>query len=647
MSSYSSGDGAMALTITFKLGTDLDQAQVLVQNRVSIAEPRLPEEVRRLGITTAKSSPDLMMVVHMLSPDDTYDQLYVSNYARSRVRDVLLRLDGVGDLIIFGEREYSLRIWLDPEKLSAFGMTAGDVVQALRDQNVQVSGGSIGAPPTNTRHRLPVHGHHAGPLRRRARLPLCHRQVDRGRPADLAAGRRPHRARRQGLRHQLLSQRQAGGGARHLPAAGHQRARRGGGNPGERSSELSGGFPEGLAYEIVYNPTEFIAESINEVYKTIVEAILLVVIVIIVFLQSWRMAIVPIVAIPVSLIGTLAVLYAFGFSLNMLTLFGLVLAVGIVVDDAIVVVENVERNIALGLDPTPAAHRTMDEVGTAVIAISLVLIAVFVPTAFIPGISGQFYLQFAITIAVSTAISAFNSLTLSPALAALLFKPHHASQKPPRFCPGALRPRAGRRLQQRLRPRLANGMRASCVMLGRLDDRACWPCSPCSPALIYATVHMLQTVPRGFIPTMDQGYAIVVVQLPDGSSLARTDAVIQKATEIIRKTPGVANAVAFAGFSGATFTNASNAGVIFAPFESFEDRLRDGQTADKIIGSLFGSLQEHPGGLHHRAAAAARAAASAIPAASRCSCRSATAPTCGRSWRLPTRSRARPTRRRA
>ena len=260
MSSYSSGDGSMALTITFELGTDLDQAQVLVQNRVAIAEPRLPEEVRRLGITTAKSSPDLMMVVHMLSPDDTYDQLYVSNYARSRVRDVLLRLDGVGDLIIFGEREYSLRIWLDPDKLSAYGMTAGDVVQALREQNVQVSGGSIGAPPTTARHRLPVHGHHAGPLRRRARLPLCHRQVDRGRPADHAAGRGAHRARRQGLRHQFLSQRQAGGGARHLPAAGHQRARRGRRRSRRRSTSSSTDFPPGLAYEIVYNPTEFIAE---------------------------------------------------------------------------------------------------------------------------------------------------------------------------------------------------------------------------------------------------------------------------------------------------------------------------------------------------------------------------------------------------
>ncbi|TKD31797.1 MAG: efflux RND transporter permease subunit, partial [Mesorhizobium sp.] len=352
--------------------------------------------------------------------------------------------------------------------------------------------------------------------------------------------------------------------------------------------DLSADFPKGLAYEIVYNPTEFIAESINEVYKTIGEAILLVVLVIIVFLQSWRMAIVPIVAIPVSLIGTLAVLYAFGFSLNMLTLFGLVLAVGIVVDDAIVVVENVERNIAAGMRPKRAAHRTMDEVGTAVLAISLVLISVFVPTAFIPGISGQFYLQFAITIAVSTAISAFNSLTLSPALAGVLFKPHHDGQPA-----GNALVRFGRSLADGFNrgfDRMANGyawlvkklVGSALALIAMLLVFA---------ALIYATYHMLQTVPRGFIPTMDQGYAIVVVQLPEGASLSRTDAVVQKASEIIRNTPGVANAVAFAGFSGATFTNASNAGVIFAAFDTFEHRLENGQSAGQIIGTLFGSLQ--------------------------------------------------------
>jgi HAE1 family hydrophobic/amphiphilic exporter-1 len=586
MSSYSSGDGSMALTITFALGTDLDAAQVLVQNRVSIAEPRLPEEVRRLGITTAKSSPDLMMVIHMLSPDDTYDQLYVSNYARSRVRDVLLRLEGVGDVQIFGEREYSLRVWLDPEKLSAYGMTAGDVVQALRDQNVQVSGGSIGAPPIGDgsafQYTVTTQGRFDDA--RDFRYVIV-KSTEDGRLISLQDVARIELGAKDYITNSYLNNK---------PAVALGIFQRPGTNALASAEEiqntirdLSADFPKGLSYEIIYNPTEFIAQSINEVYKTIAEAILLVVIVIIVFLQSWRMAIVPIIAIPVSLIGTLAVLLVFGFSLNMLTLFGLVLAVGIVVDDAIVVVENIERNIRLGLAPRAAAHKTMDEVGTAVLAISLVLIAVFVPTAFIPGISGQFYQQFAITIAVATAISAFNSLTLSPALAGVLFKPHsdqHSSFFLARF---------GRAL--------ANGFNNG---FDRMADGYAWLVHRLVgttlalvamlfvfAGLLYATYHMLQTVPRGFIPTMDQGYAIVVVQLPEGSSLARTDAVIQKASDIIRETPGVANAVAFAGFNGATFTNASNAGVIFAPFTGFEERLESGDTSDKIIGQLFGSLQ--------------------------------------------------------
>jgi HAE1 family hydrophobic/amphiphilic exporter-1 len=586
MSSYSSGDGSMALTITFALGTDLDAAQVLVQNRVSIAEPRLPEEVRRLGITTAKSSPDLMMVIHMLSPDDTYDQLYVSNYARSRIRDVLLRLEGVGDVQIFGEREYSLRVWLDPQKLSAYGMTAGDVVQALRDQNVQVSGGSIGAPPIGDgsafQYTVTTQGRFNDA--RDFRYVIV-KSTEDGRLISLQDVARIELGAKDYITNSYLNNKAAVAlgifqrpGTNALASAEEIQ---------KTIRELSADFPKGLAYEIIYNPTEFIAESINEVYITIAEAILLVVIVIIVFLQSWRMAIVPIVAIPVSLIGTLAVLLAFDFSLNMLTLFGLVLAVGIVVDDAIVVVENIERNIRLGLAPRAAAHKTMDEVGTAVLAISLVLIAVFVPTAFIPGISGQFYQQFAITIAVATAISAFNSLTLSPAMAGVLFKPHsdqHSSFFLARF---------GRAL--------ANGFNNG---FDRLADGYAWLVHRLVSTtlalvtmllvfagLLYATWHMLQTVPRGFIPTMDQGYAIVVVQLPEGSSLGRTDAVIQKASEIIRNTPGVANAVAFAGFNGATFTNASNAGVIFAPFKSFEERLESGQSSSQIIGQLFGSLQ--------------------------------------------------------
>ncbi len=587
MSSYSTADGSMALTITFKLGTDLDKAQVLVQNRVSIAEPRLPEEVRRLGITTTKSSPDLMMVIHLLSPDNRYDQLYVSNYARSRIRDVLLRLDGVGDLTIFGEREFSLRIWLDPQKLAAYGMTASDVVQALQEQNVQVSGGSIGGPPasgTNAfQYTVTTQGRFSDA--RQFRYVIV-KATESGRLVQLQDVARVELGAKDYVTNSYL------GGS---PAVALGIFNRPGTNALATADvikatmvDLAKDFPAGLTYDIVYNPTEFISESINEVYKTIFEAVILVALVVLVFLQSWRTAIIPIVAIPVSLIGTLAFLLAFGFSLNMLTLFGLVLAIGIVVDDAIVVVENVERNLAAGMTPKQASHVTMDEVGTAVIAISLVLIAVFVPTAFIPGITGQFYLQFAVTIAVATAISALNSLTLSPALAAIVLRPHEHATAP-------------RNPLTRFGRTLANGFNTGFDKMANGYSRVIRSLVGSATgliasllvfvALLGATWYMATTVPRGFIPTLDQGYAIVVVQLPDGASLERTDAVIKRASEIVRKVPGVSNAVAFAGFNGATFTNASNSGVVFAPFEPFEERLKHGQTANAVIGNLFGSLQ--------------------------------------------------------
>ncbi|MEP7455287.1 multidrug efflux RND transporter permease subunit [Phyllobacterium sp. SB3] len=586
MSSYSTADGSMALTVTFKLGTDLDKAQVLVQNRVSIAEPRLPEEVRRLGITTTKSSPDLMMVVHILSPNGRYDQLYASNYARSRVRDVLLRLDGVGDLIIFGEREYSLRIWLDPEKLSAYGMTSSDVVQSLRDQNVQVSGGSIGGPPssgTNAfQYTVTTEGRFSDA--RQFRYVIV-KATESGRLVQLQDVARIELGAKDYVTNSYLNGSPAVAlgifsrpGTNALAAAESIRS---------TMEELKKDFPDGLTYDIVYNPTEFIAESINEVYKTIIEAVILVALVVLVFLQSWRTAIIPIVAIPVSLIGTLALLLAFGFSLNMLTLFGLVLAIGIVVDDAIVVVENVERNLATGMTPKEASHVTMDEVGTAVIAISLVLIAVFVPTAFIPGITGQFYLQFAITIAVATAISALNSLTLSPALAAIVLRPHNHKES---NNPVA---RFGRTLANGFNTgfdKMANGY--SWVIRHLVSSFIGIAASLLVfVGLLVATWYMATSVPRGFIPTMDQGYAIVVVQLPDGASLNRTDAVIEKVSKIVRDVPGVKNAVAFSGFNGATFTNASNSGVVFAAFDSFENRLEEGHNANQIIGQLYGSLQ--------------------------------------------------------
>src|SRR3954471_3203042 len=429
MSSYSTGDGSMSLTITFKLGTDLNQAQVLVQNRVAVATPRLPEDVRRLGVTTLKSSPDLMMVVHMLSPDDSYDQLYVSNYARNNVRDELLRLDGVGDLIIFGERQYSLRIWLDPEKLAAFGMTSGDVVRAIQEQNVQVSGGALGQQPAPSDNAFQLivttQGRFEDP--RQFRQAIIRSTPD-GRLVRVQDVRRVELGAQDYFTNSYLNGK---------PAVALAIFQRPGTNALQAADQiiktmqgLKQNFPPGIDYTIVYNPTEFIAESVNAVYHTLFEAAALVVLVILIFLQSWRTAIIPVVAIPVSLVGTFAVMSALGFSVNTLTLFGMVLAIGIVVDDAIVVVENVERNIADGVRPRDAAHHTMDEVGTAVIAIALVLAAVFVPTAFIPGITGQFYRQFALTIAVSTVISAFVSLTLSPALAALLLRPH--TQEPSR-----------------------------------------------------------------------------------------------------------------------------------------------------------------------------------------------------------------------
>ncbi|HIP77076.1 MAG TPA: efflux RND transporter permease subunit, partial [Kiloniellaceae bacterium] len=586
MSSYSTSDGSMSLTVTFQLGTNLDDAQVLVQNRVSIAEPRLPEEVRRLGVTTAKSSPDLMMVVHMLSPDETYDQLYVSNYARARVRDILVRLDGVGELTIFGERQFATRVWIDPEKLSAYGLTPGDVVDALREQNVQVSGGALGAPPNTAnnafQYTVTTQGRFDDP-KQFGRVIV--RATEDGRIVRVQDVARVELGAQDYVTNSYLNNK---------PAVALGIFQRPGSNALataeeiiEVMAELKEDFPAGLDYQVVYNPTEFISASIDAVYQTIFEAVVLVVVVIIVFLQSWRTALIPILAIPVSLIGTFAVMLALGYSINMLTLFGLVLAIGIVVDDAIVVVENVERNIANGMAPRDAAHRTMDEVAGALIATSLVLIAVFVPTAFVPGVSGQFYQQFAVTIAVSTAISSINSLTLSPAMAAILLQPHDKprGKNPLAQAGGWMADRFNQGFDQ-----LALGyawlvrlLVSRSAMLGLV--------MVVFGGLIYGAYYMLTTVPRGFIPTLDQGYAIVVVQLPDGASLDRTDAVIRKASEIVNSTPGVTDAVAFAGFSGATFTNATNQGVIFARFDDFAPRIAQGLSADAIIGDLFGRMQ--------------------------------------------------------
>jgi len=422
MSSLSTNDGNMQLTVTFKLGTDLDIANVLVQNRLSVAQPRLPPDVRNLGVTVRKASPDLMMVVHMLSPNNTYDQNYLSNYIYLNIRDELLRLEGVGDITIFGGNEYALRIWLDPDKMAAYGLSTTDIVNSLQEQNVQVASGALGAPPAPASNAFQLVVQTQGRFKDINEFKHVIVKAAAGRLVRIENVARVELGQRDYVTQSFLNAQPAVGigvfqrpGTNALAAADQVKA---------LMERVKKDFPADVDYRIAYNPTDFIAASVHEVYKTLFEAVALVVIVVLVFLQSWRTALIPVIAIPVSLIGTFAVMKLLGFSLNNLTLFGLVLAIGIVVDDAIVVVENVERNMAEGLSPGDAAHKTMDEVGGAVIAIALVLSAVFIPTAFIPGISGQFYRQFALTIAASTIISMFNSLTLSPALCKLLLKDH-------------------------------------------------------------------------------------------------------------------------------------------------------------------------------------------------------------------------------
>ncbi len=578
--SQATSNGQLNITVTFKLGTDLDKAQVLVQNRVAIAQPRLPEEVQRTGVVTRKNSPDLMMVVFMLSPDDTYDQLYISNYALLQVRDQLLRLDGIGDIQIFGARDYSMRLWLDPDKIATLGMTAGDVLTAIRAQNLQITGGQIAEPPIADRAfqpNLTFTGRlkdpqqfediviKAGADGRTVRL----RDVARIELGALGYTTNTFLLRKSAVA--LLVFQRPGSNA--LATA-------------KRISDtmvrLKADFPKGLDYNIGYNPTEFIAQSVNELIKTIYEAMVLVVIVVLVFLQGWRPAIIPIIAIPVSLVGTFAVMAALGFSINNLTLFGLVLAVGIVVDDAIVVVENVERHLAGGMSRRDAALRTMEEVGGALVSIALVLCAVFVPTAFLGGISGQFFQQFAITIAVATAISCFCSLTLSPALASLILQPHHEKHAPAKWNFVARGWEKFTGVFNRGFDRLSHGygnaagfvIRHSAVMLLLYV------------VLIGSAGWLLVTTPQGFIPAQDRGYVIVAVQLPGAASLARTTEVVRRIEEIALATPGVVRVPALAGLSGATRTQAGNAAALFPVFDDAEARIKKGLTAASITAEL-------------------------------------------------------------
>jgi multidrug efflux pump len=584
--SQSTGNGALAINVVFKPGTNIDQAQVLVQNRVSIALPRLPEQVQRIGVTVRKSSPDLMLVIHLISPDGTLDQQYISNYATINIKDVITRIDGVGDTLVFGARDYSMRIWLDPAKVQSRGLTASDVVAALSAANVQVAAGAINQPPATSPGAFEVAVQTLG------RLSSPEQFSDIVVAADLDG----HLTRVRDIgRVELGSQDYTSNAYLNNKAATaigiFQR-------PGSNAlttaasvlatvQELKKSFPQGLDYSVVYNTTEFIQQSVDEVIKTLFEAVALVVIVIILFLQTWRAAIIPIVAIPVSLVGAFFVLAAFGFSLNNLTLFGLVLAIGIVVDDAIVVVENVERYLRAGMSPKEAAHKTMDEVGGALVAIALVLCAVFIPTAFITGISGAFYRQFALTIAASTVISLIVSLTLSPALAALLLRPHDREEKP-----GLMRT-LSRPFNlffagfNKMFEKLSSGyagltrrvLRVSALMLVIYGG------------LIGLTSLEFARTPSGFIPPLDRGYFIVAINLPPGSSLERTDRVVRKASEILLSRPGVANAVAFAGFDGATFTNAPNSGVVFLPLKPFAERLKERLTTAGILNDLRGQMQ--------------------------------------------------------
>ncbi|MEM8958870.1 MAG: multidrug efflux RND transporter permease subunit [Pseudomonadota bacterium] len=591
MLSQSTGDGRMTLTITFDLGTDVDQAQVLVQNRVAIAEPRLPEEVRRLGVQTQQNSPNLMMVVHLLSPDGSRDQLYISNYARTQIVDRLLRIDGVGQATVFGERAYSMRIWLDPDLIAARNLTAGEVVSALRANNIQVASGVINQLPVANQGAFQLNVSTLGRLVTTEQFEdiviATDEQGGKIRVRDVA------RVELGALDYSLngyLDEFTA------LPIGIFQRP---GSNGLETADEvialieeLSEDFPPGMEFDIVYNPTEYIEESVAEVYITIEEAVLLVILVVVVFLQSLRASIIPILAIPVSLVGTFFVMQLLGFSLNNLTLFGLVLAIGIVVDDAIVVVENVERYIEDGLSPREAAYKTMGEVSGALISIGLVLFAVFVPTAFIEGITGQFMQQFAITIATATAISVTVSLTLSPALSRLLLKSKEEQNAPPTSLLG----RAWHTVGWPFR-KFADGfnwgfdrMAKGYVWLVRRMIKVSLLAMVVYGGLMVLAAYQFQRAPAGFIPEQDQGYLIAVVQLPPGASLSRTDEVVREASTILRGMDGIAHTVGFAGLDGATFTNASNAGVIFVVTDPFEERVPAGLSNQVLIGEAFGRL---------------------------------------------------------
>jgi len=589
MNSQANADGTMSLTITFKLGTDPDQAQQLVQNRVSQALPRLPDVVRQFGVTVIKSSPDLTMVVHLVSPNSRYDMLYLRNYAVLNVKDQLARIQGVGNVAVFGAGDYAMRIWLNPQKVAEHNLTAGDIMQALREQNAQVAAGVIGAPPNdgtvetqlsvNTPGRLQTPEEFGNVIIKTSPDGAITRLKDVAR-IELGASEYSLRS--------LLNNKQAvaipifqAPGSNAIDISDRVRA---------AMEQLKQSFPEDVDYSIVYDPTTFVRDSIQAVIHTLLEAIALVVIVVIVFLQTWRASIIPLVAVPISIVGTFALMHAFGFSINALSLFGLVLAIGIVVDDAIVVVENVERNIEHGMKPREATYQAMQEVSGPIIAIALTLIAVFVPIAFVSGLTGQFYKQFALTIAISTIISAFTSLTLSPAMAALLLRSHDAPKDKLTILIDKIFGRffaAFNRFFKRSSEKYSDGVQKSIRRKG-------WVLGIYA-LLIGLTAFMFNLVPSGYVPGQDKQYLVSFAQLPNGSSLDRTEAVIRQMSDIALKHPGVESSVAFPGLSIAGFSSSPNSGIVFVTLKPFSERQGKELSGEGIANDLnmqFGSIKE-------------------------------------------------------
>ena len=588
MSSQSTSDGSLALTVTFKVGTDVEQAESQVQNRIQRALPRLPEEVRQIGVTAVKSSPNLTMVVHLVSPNGRYDDVYLRNYAVLNVKDQLARINGMGEVQLFGAGDYSMRVWLDPQKVAARGMTASDVVGAIREQNVQVAAGVIGASPAkDANFQLTVNAQ--GRLTSVEEFgDIVVRTGSDGAITYLKDVARLELGSNSYALRSLLNNKSAAAiavfeapGANALQLSADVRA---------TMAALKKDFPEGVEYSVVYDPTQFVRESIRAVIITLLEAVALVVLVVIVFLQTWRASIIPLLAVPVSIVGTFAVMLGLGFSINTLSLFGLVLAIGIVVDDAIVVVENVERNIEGGLTPREATVQAMKEVSGPIIAIALVLCAVFVPIAFVSGLTGQFYRQFALTIAISTVISAFSSLTLSPALAAALLKPHDAPKDAlTRGMDKVLGPFFGwfNRFFGRASTRYEGGVNT--VLKRKGMSVAVYV------LLTIAAVFMFKAVPSGFVPAQDKQYLVGFAQLPDAASLDRTEAVIRRMSDIAATVPGVESSIAFPGLSINGFTNAPNAGIVFTALKPFDQRTGKGESGPEIaqeINKRLGEIQD-------------------------------------------------------